>query len=261
MFQSKFYNLIILQFVIILLIIKSNVNGDAISTQPTTTITTSKQCQRADKCALTLIPLTDEKFIEKPPRTSTDMREWCQRIVPMERCLKDYAQKCLNKQSRQTLSVLLFSISRTNKRYCTNKKRQKSFLNYVDCFHPQIHSIANVLRNMTTDFHAIPLVKEKTLRLPLTCCSYYKWKNIGVDKIIKSCPTNTAAHEEAENLLAGYTNDLLAIICGDYVEESDKCEGIIGKIPEWKRPLRWQNFILPLVTIFDSIDYDSISTP
>ena len=91
--------------------------------------------------------------------------------------------------------------------------------------------------------------------------SYYKWKNIGVDKIIKSCPTNTAAHEEAENLLSGYTNDLLSVACGEYTEESDKCDGIIGKIPEWKRPLRWQNFILPLVTIFDSIDYDSISTP
>ena len=84
--------------------------------------------------------------------------------------------------------------------------------------------------------------------------SYYKWKNIGVDNIIKSCPTNKAAHEEAENLLSGYTNDLLAIICGDYVEESDKCEGIIGKIPEWKRPLRWQNFILPLIELYENID-------
>ena len=91
--------------------------------------------------------------------------------------------------------------------------------------------------------------------------SYYKWKNIGVDKIIKSCPTNTAAHEEAENLLAGYTNDLLAIICGDYVEESDKCEGIIGKIPEWKRPLRWQNFILPLIDLYDSIDDNVLPQP
>ena len=164
MIGLKFYSVIfqLLSFIIIitLLVIKTNVNG---------AISTGKKCQRADKCALTLIPLTDEKFIEKPPRTSMDMREWCQRIVQMERCLKDYAQKCLNKQSRQTLSVLLFSISRTNKRYCTNKKRQKSFLNYVDCFHSQIHLIANDLLNMTKDFHAIPLVKEKTLRLPLTC--------------------------------------------------------------------------------------------
>ena len=93
------------------------------------------------------------------------------------------------------------------------------------------------------------------------CSSYYKWKNIGINKLIKICPTNTGAHDEIENLLSGYTNDLLSVACGDYTEESDKCDGIIGKIPVWKRPLRWQNFILPLVTIFDSIDYNSTSTP
>ncbi|XP_075679696.1 uncharacterized protein LOC142644824 [Dermatophagoides pteronyssinus] len=248
-------------FVIITILIISSVNCGTISTPPTITITTGKQCQRADKCALTLIPLTDEKFIEKPPRTSTDMKEWCDRIIPMERCLKDYAQKCLNKFSKQTLSILTYSISRTNKRICTNKKRQKSFLNLIDCAHEQIPLFSNVLRNMTIDFHAIPMVKKQNLRLPLACCSYYKWKNIGIDKMIKICPTNTGAHEEIENLLSGYTNDLLSVACGDYTEESDKCDGIIGKIPVWKRPLRWQNFFLPLIELYDSIDENLLPQP
>ena len=152
-------------FIITILII-SSVNGDAILTQPTTA---GKQCERADKCALTLIPLTDEKFIEKPPRTSTELKEWCQRIVPMERCLKDFAIKCLNKLSKQTLSILMYSISRTNKRICTNKKRQKSFLNLIDCAHEQLPLFGQILRNMTIDFHAIPMVDEKNLRIPLTC--------------------------------------------------------------------------------------------
>ena len=164
MIGLKFYSVIfqLLSFIIIitLLVIKSNVNG---------AISTGKKCQRADKCALTLIPLTDEKFIEKPPKTSTDMKEWCDRIAPMERCLKDFATKCLTKFSKQTLSILTYSISRTNKRICTNKKRQKSFLNLIDCAHEQIPLFSNILRNMTIDFHAIPLVKEKTLRLPLAC--------------------------------------------------------------------------------------------
>ena len=168
MIGSKFY-LVILQLLFVILTILISVNCDAISTQPPTTITTGKKCQRADKCALTLIPLTDEKFIEKPPRTSTELKEWCQRIVPMERCLKDFAIKCLNKLSKQTLSILMYSISRTNKRICTNKKRQKSFLNLIDCAHEQLPLFSNILRNLTTDFHALPLVKKQNLRIPLAC--------------------------------------------------------------------------------------------
>nr|XP_027194081.1 uncharacterized protein LOC113788823 isoform X1 [Dermatophagoides pteronyssinus] len=252
MIGSKFY-LVIFKLLFVILTILISVNGDAISTTPTT-ITTGKKCQRADKCALTLIPLTDEKFIEKPPKTSTELKEWCDRIAPMERCLKDFATKCLTKFSKQTLSIMMFSMSRTNKRICTNKKRQKSFLNLIDCAHEQIPLFSNILRNLTTDFHALPLVKKQNLRIPLACCSYYKWKNIGINKLVKICPTNTGAHDEIENLLSGYTNDLLSVACGEYTEESDKCDGIIGKIPEWKRPLRWQNFILPLIELYESID-------
>ncbi|KAH7638300.1 hypothetical protein HUG17_9406 [Dermatophagoides farinae] len=176
-------------------------------------ISTAKHCKRADRCALTLIPLTDAKFMSKPPRTPQELNEWCKRVAPQERCLKDFANKCLDKQSKQSLSVMIFSWNLT--------------------------------------------FKQQNLRIPLACCSYYKWKNIAVTKVIQMCPDNDAAHEEVENLLNGYTNDLLAVVCGDYTEESDKCDKIIQKIPEWKQPLRWNNFIIPLVEIFDSIDDNS----
>ncbi|OTF77134.1 hypothetical protein BLA29_011233 [Euroglyphus maynei] len=154
----------------------------------------------------------------------------------------------------------MYSFSRTNKRICTNKKRRTSFLNLIECGREQIPIFADVLKNLTTDFHAIPTFKKQNLRIPLACCSYYKWKHVGVDKIVKLCPTNTAAHEEAENLLESYSSDLLAVLCGDYTEESDKCEKIISKIPGWKKPLRWNNFILPMIEILESID-DAASLP
>ncbi|XP_075588672.1 uncharacterized protein LOC124496374 isoform X1 [Dermatophagoides farinae] len=220
-------------------------------------ISTAKHCKRADRCALTLIPLTDAKFMSKPPRTPQELNEWCKRVAPQERCLKDFANKCLDKQSKQSLSVMMYSFSRTNKRLCTNKKRRQTFLNLIECGHKELTMFADILKNLTTDFHGILTFKQQNLRIPLGCCSYYKWKNIAATKVIQMCPDNDAAHEEVENLLNGYTNDLLAVVCGDYTEESDKCDKIIQKIPEWKQPLRWNNFIIPLVEIFDSIDDNS----
>ncbi|OTF71886.1 hypothetical protein BLA29_007722, partial [Euroglyphus maynei] len=187
---------------------------------------TAKHCKRANNCALTLIPLTDEKFLSKPPRTPAELKEWCGRVAPTERCLKDFANKCLNKQSKQSLSILMYSFSRVNKRICTNRKRRTSFLNLIECGREQLPLFSDVLRNLTTDFHAIPTLKEQNLRIPLICCSHYKWKNVAVNRIINLCPTNTAAHEEVENLLTSYSGDLMAVVCGDYTEESDKCDNI-----------------------------------
>lgn len=132
-------------------------------------ISTAKHCKRADRCALTLIPLTDVKFMSKPPRTPQELNEWCKRVAPQERCLKDFANKCLDKQSKQSLSVMMYSFSRTNKRLCTNKKRRQAFLNLIECGHKELTMFADILKNLTTDFHGILTFKQQNLRIPLAC--------------------------------------------------------------------------------------------
>lgn len=66
----------------------------------------------------------------------------------------------------------------------------------------------------------------------------------------KICPNE---YEDVETLLDGYANDVLNLICGDYTADSDKCDSIIMQTPEWKRPLTFKSFVIPLAQIIDSI--------
>ncbi|KAH9530206.1 hypothetical protein DERF_004029 [Dermatophagoides farinae] len=57
--------------------------------------------------------------------------------------------------------------------------------------------------------------------------------------------------EMMETMLQGFTGDLFNYVCGDYNEDSDKCQYIIDKIKPWTKPLEWKSFILPVVQIVE----------
>jgi len=68
----------------------------------------------------------------------------------------------------------------------------------------------------------------------------------------KSCKQENTA--EIERIIDGYANEVLNLLCGDYTEESDKCNGIVNKTPKkqstQKRP---HSFLQPFVSILVSI--------
>jgi len=41
-----------------------------------------------------------------------------------------------------------------------------------------------------------------------------------------------ANHVEIERIIDGYAHDVLALICGDYTEDSDKCVKLVDKTPK-----------------------------
>ncbi|OTF77136.1 hypothetical protein BLA29_003745 [Euroglyphus maynei] len=59
--------------------------------------------------------------------------------------------------------------------------------------------------------------------------------------------------------LQGYAGDLTSVMCGDYTDDSDRCDTIIDSIPKWdnKKPLQWKTFAMPLVEIVDSFQFDN----
>ena len=124
------------------------------------------------------------------------------------------------------------------------------------------------MTDFTKNVHAIRKFKEPKLRIPLTCwyelslsnnadhqmlCSnsnYFVLKSRIMELANQKCPEHSP---EAENLIDGYANDILNLLCGEYTEESDKCSSIINKTPNWDKPLQWKVFIQPIVEILEGL--------
>lgn len=77
--------------------------------------------------------------------------------------------------------------------------------------------------------------------------NFYKFKGKLINHLNTKCGGPVV--QEIENLVDGYARDGLNLLCGEYVEESDKCERIADKIPKWTKPLTSKSFMIPLVEI------------
>ena len=64
--------------------------------------------------------------------------------------------------------------------------------------------------------------------------------------------------EVLDNLFAAYVTDTMALICGDYTEDNDKCDKMYDKIPSIKNKAINNSPIAILSEIFDSFPADEV---
>lgn len=107
------------------------------------------------------------------------------------------------------------------------------------------------MEQMNRDYHGIKSYENPKLRIPLSCCNYYKFKQSAITFLTGKCAESVV--QEMEVLIDGYAHDVLQLLCGDYTEESDKCSKIVGKTPKYKLALNYKVFLIPLVDILESI--------
>ncbi|KAH9522185.1 hypothetical protein DERF_005783 [Dermatophagoides farinae] len=215
----------------------------------TIVIATAAECdaKKVDKCMLEMTIIGDSRL--RFPTNQTMMNDRCRQMRHLEHCVKDYSKNCLAERASQTVSVLIYGITKTNKAFCS-KKRRPSYLRIGRCANSQPELFATIMNRMTKAFHAIKSHPKETIRIPLACCNYYQFKDSIMQLVEKICPNE---YDDVETLLDGYANDVLNLICGDYTADSDKCDSIIMQTPEWKRPLTFKSFVIPLAQIIDSI--------
>jgi hypothetical protein len=54
-------------------------------------------------------------------------------ITAHEKCIKNYASKCLSTFPRQVTNVFAYGVAKTNKGYCSNQRRKDSFIAIGKC--------------------------------------------------------------------------------------------------------------------------------
>ena len=125
--------------------------------------------KQVDKCAISLVPLTDPELLQRPPKTLADLDHWCRKFKRSEKCVRQYSDQCLASESRRTLSIVLYSISKTLRRYCGQTKRKQELLNLSHCLDNDLTNVSKVLFELSGDMHAIRSIEPANMRIPLCC--------------------------------------------------------------------------------------------
>ncbi|KAH9414205.1 hypothetical protein DERP_008400 [Dermatophagoides pteronyssinus] len=208
--------------------------------------------KKADQCSLNLIPITNEEILRKLPKTIGDIDSYCGKINRYEKCMRKYAENCLKKQTKQTLSVIIYSIGRMNKKYCQKESKKKLLLNLIQCSgQTAIKYYSDLIQNVSNQMHGIRTYSDVKLRIPMVCCLYNKISAEAMEYSDKICPKYT---NEVDSILRGYSGDALNLLCGEYGDDSDKCDSILTKIPDWKGKIEWKSFIMMIAMLVDSLE-------
>lgn len=120
-----------------------------------------------DNCMLELTIIGDPKA-----RVSSNLEQMnrrCKRMKILEKCIKDYASKCLSSLASKSVSVLIYGITRGNKIFCSNKNRKEDFIEIGKCINPDMKRISFFMEQLTRSYHSIKEYKEQKLRIPLIC--------------------------------------------------------------------------------------------
>ncbi|XP_054155087.1 uncharacterized protein LOC128953613 [Oppia nitens] len=209
---------------------------------------TKSQCSTgndADKCMMHLLLIGDPKY--KFPENMVTMNTHCRQIKNYENCIKDYSKKCLQSFPRQVTGVLAYGVAKTNKGYCTNKKRKDSFIEIGKCANNIKHLGDACMKTYIDDLQGIENFKDAKLKLPIACCNFYKMKQcilISVEKNGKPVCSDSN-YQEIERIIDGYSYDVLQLICGEYTEDSDKCQSLLPKTPKKRSSQKSTRSLLP----------------
>lgn len=89
----------------------------------------------------------------------------------LESCAKQYSSKCLHKESKQSVSVLSYGVTKTNKGYCSSGKQKNVFVRMASkCLTPNKDKLDSEMWQMSANFKAIAhLHNDSSTKIPLMC--------------------------------------------------------------------------------------------
>lgn len=138
-------------------------------TVPKTTANNATHCESniIDKCMLEMVIVGD--YNVRFPKNLEEMNNRCKRTKELQKCIKDYSSKCLTNLASQTISVLVYGITKGNRVFCSNKKRREDFIDIGKCINPDWKFVSDNINNLTRYYHGIGEYKDPKLRIPMLC--------------------------------------------------------------------------------------------
>jgi hypothetical protein len=217
----------------------------------------SQECdqQKMDETTRWLFFFGDPK--RKIPETEADRFKFCSEKIQKELYVKNYAKRCLKAFPFQVTTLLMYGVIRKNKYYCSFKRGKKDIVAMAKCLN-SIKSNGNKCMSKLIDeaMATIPL-KDNNRKIASICCNYYKFEEC-VSHEASESPSPHCTHDSViliEQLLEGYTGQMLGHICTQFRRDTDQCSKLVP-LP-LSKPLnstvRYKSILPPFIEILDSI--------
>nr|XP_027193978.1 uncharacterized protein LOC113788726 [Dermatophagoides pteronyssinus] len=188
-----------------------------------------RMCKQSDMdiCSQRMLMITDQNF--HYPITMAEMDQRCRELKPMEKCVRHYSQHCFESNIQQkTFSLIIYGVTKTNRAICRNNRRRRQFIEFGQhCANRLQNQLISFVEDMYTKMFAILKYPIRKLRIPLSCCNYYRFKEQALKMYSEQCQPQQS--QQMERLLNGFTKDSFTFICSRYTENSERCNRIIDK--------------------------------
>nr|XP_046915904.1 uncharacterized protein LOC124496429 [Dermatophagoides farinae] len=203
-------------------------------------------------------------FFDDPDRIAPDnaksFEQFCNQTNQKELYVKEYARRCLAKFPRQVTSLLMFGIIRKNRQFCSKTKLRKEMIHAAHCLNTIKRKGSKCFSRAIQDFL---IIKHMAIsgRVGKTCCVYYALEECLVQQATEtpqSCSSEDA--QMIENLIEGYTGQVVSSICQNYPKSHDSCSKLLQKkeMNKLKKLIinemnKTYSILPPLIDILDSI--------
>ncbi|XP_054155138.1 uncharacterized protein LOC128953655 [Oppia nitens] len=189
------------------------------------------------------------------PETIQELHIRCENRTHVLNKLEDLKNHCMDGMLKRIVSVMLYSIRRQRKGMCRKKPNKKmvELISAGKCINSGRPEAQKCIDEAMNHVVGIKHATDDRMKIPFICCTFVKLKSC----LISIGHKNKQCTEEHINLLVRrseqVSNGPMNMACGDYNEETDKCEKL--EIPNRLKdePIP-KSFLMPLVDIFDSFN-------
>jgi hypothetical protein len=192
----------------------------------------------------------------KYPKNQDELKTYCDEHYRLILEVEDYKNECLKALSKQTISVILYSIKSLINQYCkknSNNKKVEDLLSAASCANSATNEFNKCNIKYIDSLLAAQNTKEDRVKIAQMCCEYHKiFDCIQAQGIrVKGC---TDKHLEiSADYIKSHFSNVLDLMCGDYSESSDKCDSVPKLSKRRKNQRRTKSFVMPLVKLLKDL--------
>ncbi|XP_054155358.1 uncharacterized protein LOC128953859 [Oppia nitens] len=187
-----------------------------------------------------------------PDNKGKDLKKWCDETDVIIKELEGYKQKCFKDLSKQVFGVLVYAVKNTLKQYC---KRDSKKLDQLIAAVPCINTNDAIVTKCYTELVDGLLGSKNaidTKKIPHLCCVYADVYDCFETKLTPAKKCNEKHVQTLSDLMRNIAGNVVNLICGDYVEGSDKCTQLGPAPKKRKTQKRTKSFALPLLDLLAS---------
>jgi len=187
-----------------------------------------------------------------PENKGKDLKAWCDESDVIVKELETYKQKCFKNLSKQVFGVLIYSIKNTMKQYCRkDSKKLDVLLKAVPCLNKNDNEVTKCYAQFVDGVLGAKNAND-TKKIPHLCCEYVNIFGCFEKKLQNAKHCNDKNIETVSDLIRSVIGNVVDLICGEYVEGSDKCAKLGPPPKKQKKQRRLKSFAVPVLDLLAS---------